>query len=149
MTRSAGRLGEEYRAALGATPPGVDDERFAAALARTAARGANRLAIGAGLFALAAAIAVLAFVRGRAIEREPSVEIAEPATLAAGPRGDALDAVSTEEDAAFLLAAARVRLDGYGDPDAGRERLRRVVRDYPATAAARAAAVLLSKGDGK
>lgn len=126
-------LGREARRTLGEPGPGAADGAFLAGLARTRGRRRRRdLAIGAG-FAIALVIgAVAAWPRGSA---EPVVP-PEPAVRAAAP-------LRSDPMAALLLEAARIRLDGIGDPAIARGRLREVIEEYPDTDSAREAAKLL------
>jgi len=153
----ADRLGEAYGEALGAPPDGAP--AFRPALVRAIARDAARrrrarwaLAGGLGLATAAATLVMLDFLWMTRPHSRPGVEPRPPAPRASAPRdhGAIGTAVSDDEEAALLLAAAIVRLEGLGDPEAGRERLRLVLRDHPHSAAAREAAARLdgdSSGD--
>lgn len=142
MTRPARLLGAEYAAALGApAAPALREGAFAAGLALRVARDdrrtrRRRLFFGAAGAAAALAAALLLRVALDGGRDAPAAPVSPEPLVAT----ESLDAVSREEDAALLLATARVRLEGFGDPKAGLERLARVARDFPGTAAARAAA---------
>ncbi len=114
-----------------APPPRGDDREFLRRLDRRIDRERTRWRTG---LALAAVLAVGVAVWPRPAPERPIVEACEE--------------LREDPVATILLEAARMRLDGLGDPASARPRLERIVKDYAGTRAAVEAAALLEGEQG-
>jgi len=140
--RRADDLGDEARRSLGEPAPGAPDAEFLAAIKAGRRRQIlhRRLATAAVVLALAGLGAFLAIGEREPAPPEtdpiPSVAEVEPPPLVDDPA------------AALLLEAARLRLEGFGDPMQAPDKLRNVMTRYPRSRAAAEAAILLRKIQG-
>ena len=141
--RRADDLGSEARRTLGEPGPGATDEAFLAALAAGRSRHLLRRRL-VGLGVLAAILLVATMLTTGGDEPDPIEPPPDPVVAKREP-----PPLVNDPAAALLLESARLRLEGFGDPQAVPETLRGVMTRYPRSVAAMEAAAILRDLEGR
>jgi peptidoglycan/LPS O-acetylase OafA/YrhL len=135
--RRADDLGRDVRRDLGDPARTSPDAVFLAALGSARRRQSSRRWVAtAAMLVVTAVAATLVF---QTPSDNPPTSIADPAPSVA---------LEDHPMAAVLLEAARLRLDGFGDPAVAGRKLDEVVKLYPGTRSAAQAAGLLRALEG-
>ena len=133
-------IAREVREHLGESGPGPSNARLLADLDRRRRSRVRGLRLSAA--------AVLLLLGGGAVlllAGSPEPVVAPESVVTAAIIEPPL---TTDPMAAMLLESAKLRLEGYGDPEVARSTLREVLDTYPSTRSARRAGELLARMEG-